>query len=112
MKNIQIIDGAENCTFSFFQSTEEEFKLIFPENNQDIQYFEDIKKANNMKEIQLALSKIWKRPIRKKDVNGVHGTLFYEMDGRKKYYTDKREDCIIPSAINEAQRRLFYKDAN
>ena len=36
MKNIQIIDGADNCTFSIFQATDEEFSLIFPEPLQDI----------------------------------------------------------------------------
>jgi hypothetical protein len=40
MKDIQIIDGALNATFSIFQATEEEFALIFP-NEQDIELSED-----------------------------------------------------------------------
>jgi len=28
MKNIQVIDGAANCTFSIFQATDEEFALL------------------------------------------------------------------------------------
>jgi hypothetical protein len=40
VKNIQVIDGALNCTFSKFQATEEEFALLFPEPRQDIQYAE------------------------------------------------------------------------
>jgi hypothetical protein len=40
MKNIQIIDGAANCTFSIFQATEAEFSLLFPAAGQDIQYAE------------------------------------------------------------------------
>nr|WP_294812890.1 hypothetical protein [uncultured Sphingomonas sp.] len=31
MKNIQIIDGAVNATFSVFQATDEEFAAIFPD---------------------------------------------------------------------------------
>lgn len=31
MKNIQIIDGAVNATFSVFQATAEEFDAIFPD---------------------------------------------------------------------------------
>lgn len=31
MKNIQIIDGAANATFSVFQATEEEYAAIFPD---------------------------------------------------------------------------------
>jgi hypothetical protein len=42
MKNIQIIDGALDCTYSLFQVTDEEFALLFPEPRQDIQYAEDL----------------------------------------------------------------------
>ena len=35
MKNILVIDGAENCAYSVFQATEAEFRLIFPEDGQD-----------------------------------------------------------------------------
>ena len=34
MKNIQVIDGALNCTFSIFQAADEEFALLFPEARQ------------------------------------------------------------------------------
>jgi hypothetical protein len=37
MKNIQIIDGAENATFSIFQATDEEFTLIFPRAGQNLE---------------------------------------------------------------------------
>ena len=30
MKNIQIIDGAENCVYDLFAATDEEFARIFP----------------------------------------------------------------------------------
>jgi len=42
MKNIRVIDGALNCTFSIFQATEDEFVLLFPDPRQDIQYAEDL----------------------------------------------------------------------
>ena len=29
MKNIQVIDGAENCVYDIFSATDEEFALIF-----------------------------------------------------------------------------------
>lgn len=41
MKNIQIIDGALNATFSIFQATEEEFAAIFPD-GQDMELAEDL----------------------------------------------------------------------
>jgi hypothetical protein len=29
MKNIQVIDGGENCVYDIFAATDEEFNLIF-----------------------------------------------------------------------------------
>ncbi len=107
MKNIQIIDGASNCTFSLFQATDEEFALLFPEPRQDIQYAEDLDELPEQQRIAAALNLIWDRPVRKQDAHGIHGTLFYELDRYKRWYREKREDAIDPSAINQAQRRLF-----
>jgi hypothetical protein len=106
MKNVQIIDDATNCTFSLFQATDEEFQLLFPEPRQDIQYAEDLG-GLPQDEIAVALQRIWERPIRKQDIQGIHGTLFYQLERCKKTYREKREDAAERSAINAAQRRLF-----
>jgi hypothetical protein len=110
VKNIQIIDGALNCTFSLFQATAEEFALLFPEPGQEIQYTEDLPLLPGQDEIVAALSRIWERPIRKRDANGIHGTIFYQLTRYKAYYHAKREDGIEPSAVNHAQRKLFGID--
>jgi hypothetical protein len=107
MKNIQVINGALNCTFSLFQATDEEFALLFPGPRQDIQYVEDLVHLAEQSEINSALRRIWERPIRKSEAQGIHGTLFYQLERYKKWYREKREDAIEPSAINSAQRRLF-----
>jgi hypothetical protein len=107
MKNIHIIDGALNCTFSLFQVTDEEFALLFPEPQQVIQYAEDLGSLVHQQEIDAALEQIWQRPIRKQDAYGIHGTLFYELERYKKWYREKREDAVNPLAINQAQRNLF-----
>jgi hypothetical protein len=107
MKNIQVINGALNCTFSVFQATDEELALLFPEPRQDIQYVEDLGRLAEQSEINAALRRIWERPIRKSEAQGIHGTLFYQLERYKKWYREKREDAIEPSAINLAQRRLF-----
>ncbi len=107
MKNIQIIDGALNCTFSIFQASNEEFALLFPDSGQEIQYAEDLAKRPNQRKIAAALKRIWERPIRKRDAQGVHGTLFYELERYKEWYKYPREDGIDSRAINAAQRRLF-----
>jgi hypothetical protein len=41
MKNIQVIDGADNATYSIFQATEDEFAQILPERGQDLEIAED-----------------------------------------------------------------------
>ena len=107
MRNIQVIDGAQNCTFSIFQATEEEFALLFPEPGQDIQYAEDLHLLPGQSEVDATLGRIWERPIRKQDALGIHGTLFYELERYKKYHRKKREDAVDPHVINQAQRRLF-----
>jgi hypothetical protein len=107
MKNIQVIDGAQNTTFSIFQATDDEFALLFPEPRQDMQYAEDLLALPQQEAVTAALSRIWERPIRKQDAHGIHGTLLYELERYKTWYPEKREDAVVPSAINAAQRRLF-----
>jgi hypothetical protein len=46
-------------------------------------------------------------PIRKRDVQGIHGTLFYGLNRYKNIYHEKREDGVDPRSVNAAQRRLF-----
>lgn len=107
MKNIQTIDSSVNCTFSIFQATDAEFALLFPEPGQDIQYAEDLALLPGQDEIDAACRRIWERPIRKVDTHGIHGTLLYGLQRYKEWYPEKREDAVVSSAINAAQRRLF-----
>ena len=41
MKNIQVIDGASNCSYDIYAVTEEEFHVLFPDAGQDIEFIED-----------------------------------------------------------------------
>lgn len=107
MRNIQIIDGALNATFSVFQATEEEFQAIFP-NDQDMEFVEDFIARIGEGEAGAVLSPIWQRPILKRDAQGIHGTLFYGWSERRKYFpSTKRELDWDQGSINEAQRRVF-----
>jgi hypothetical protein len=91
MRNIQVIDGAINCAYDFYAATEEEFLKIFPEPGQDIQFIEDIR---NDEEIKQVLAHIWKRRLNKPEVNGIHGTLFYELAEKKQFYPNKKESDL------------------
>lgn len=107
MKNIQIIDGALNATFSVFQATHEEFDAIFP-GGQDMEYIEDFLGRVDERQAEAILGSIWERPILKRDAQGVHGTLYYQWQDRRDYLPNtKREVDWEDSAVNEAQRRLF-----
>jgi len=101
MKNIQIVDGAENCVFDIFQATEEEFSVIFPE-KQDIGFIDEIEKRLKDKKEKDIFGNIWKRRIRKKDALGIHGTLFFELDYKKKFYPTR----IDEEAVNPDGTRL------
>lgn len=107
MKNIQIIDSAVNATFSIFQATESEFASIFPD-GKDIEFAEDFQQRVGEYSAGRILSAVWKRPILKRDVQGLHGALFYGCRDRKHHYpASKREVDTDERMINEAQRDLF-----
>ena len=90
MKNIQIIDGALNSTYAIFASTEEEFAAIFPDQGQYIEFIEDVVARIGDAEAGKLMEPIWERPVSKRKVRGIHGTLFYGLTFQKKYYENKQ----------------------
>jgi hypothetical protein len=108
LRAIQVIDGAQNCTFSLFLATDEEFAAIFPGEGQDIEFAEDLEER--LRESLVDISGLWQRPVRKPDANGIHGTLFYEFADRRRHFpATKRERDWKAPALNEAQRRLVSR---
>jgi hypothetical protein len=91
MKNIQVIDGAINCAYDVYAATEEDFLLIFPVADQDIQFIEDIKDKESVTQ---ALSRLWQKRLSKPDIQGIHGTLFYELPAKKQFYPNKQDNDI------------------
>jgi hypothetical protein len=91
MKNIQVVDGAVNCAYDVYSTTEEDFLKIFSAPGQDIQFIEDIR---DDVEIQQILSRMWKRRLNKPEINGIHGTLFYELIDKKQFYPNKQESDL------------------
>lgn len=108
MKNIQIIDGAYNATFSVFQATAEEFAAIFPD-GRDIELVEDLMERIGEEAAVSVLTPIWDRPILKRDALGIHGTLFYDNEHRRDHIPpSKREVDWDAASVNHAQR-VFSK---
>jgi hypothetical protein len=91
MKNIQVIDGAMNCAYDVYATTEEEFLKIFPGVDQDIQFIEDIRDDEEIKQI---LARMWKQRLSKPEIHGIHGTLFYELTAKKQFYPNKKESDL------------------
>jgi hypothetical protein len=109
MKNIQIIDGAVNATFSVFQATEEEFVAIFPD-GRDMELVEDLIERLGDEAAGSLLAPLWNRPILKRDALGIHGTLFYDNEHRRKHIPQsKREIDWDDSSVNQAERDLFAR---
>lgn len=94
MKNIQVIDGAENCSFSICLVDDKDFTAIFPARGQDIEFAEDLAKRLGSKRAGELISRSTTRRIRKKGAVGIHGTLFFQMANRRKYFPNKRDDDI------------------
>jgi hypothetical protein len=104
MKNIQIIDSAVNCTYSLFAATDKEFNAIFP-NGTDIEFIEDV--IDRLGEVQVAAitEKMWKRPVKKPAAKGIHGTLFYQLLDKKRFYPTKKESEMDQLGVNESNHK-------
>ena len=110
MKNIQVIDGADNATFSIFRATENEFEYIFPNPGQDIELVEDFSARLHKDAVAEILNNLCLRPIHKSDVGGIDGTLFFNHIGKRDHLpASKREIDRDPSQINPAQRALYER---
>jgi len=94
MKNIQIIDGAENCTYDIFQLSDHDFEILFP-NETDIEFIDDVVRRIGEDESKRIMTSLWTARVDKKLVLGIHGTLFFELSWKKKYYPTKKEGEMI-----------------
>ena len=106
-RNIQVIDAADNCTYSVFSATEEAFEALFPEEGQDIEYAEDFVDRLGDIEAERIFKDLWGHPVDKRKIQGLHGTLFFGLAARKALFPSKRECDADPSAVNAAQRSLY-----
>lgn len=107
MRNVQIIDGANNATYSLFQATDEEFAAVFPD-GRDMELIEDLIVRLGSDEASRVLAPLWERPILKCEAVGLHGTLFYNNELRQ-IPSSKREIDWDDGSINPAQRELFSR---
>ena len=106
MKNIQVIDGAENAVYDIFTATDEEFSVIFP-SGEDIAFIEEVfaraeRNGAELKRLKQALTMLWQRRVPKREAMGIHGLLYYEHEQKAVYYPTRRDE----EAINPNGSRL------
>jgi hypothetical protein len=73
MKNIMVIDGAENCVYDIFATPDDDFALIFPEGT-DIAFIEDIERRADADLVFEALKRTWPNRIAKREAVGITGS--------------------------------------
>lgn len=108
MKNVQVIEASPGSTFSVFQMTDDEFRAVFPGAGQDIEFAEDLYERLGDEGAEKLLASVWTRPVRKADVAGLHGTLFYGFAERREHYPDTKRECDFDtSALSPHQLKLY-----
>ena len=103
MKNIQVIDGAVNCVYDIFAATDVEFRMIFA-SGEDVAFIDDVLRKHRAKKKRLgaAMARIFRRRVSKRDANGIHGILFYELPAKKVFYPTRCDE----EALNPDGTRL------
>lgn len=96
MKTIMIIDGAQNCAYDCFLASDELFKFLFPGNGQDIEFIEDavLRKPPSSMDVDKEFDEMWERGVKKHNVQGIDGILFYELEVKKRYYPNKKDSDL------------------
>jgi hypothetical protein len=94
MKNIMVIDGAENCVYDVFGVSDDDFALIFPEGT-DIAFIEDIERRADADLVFEALKRTWSNRIPKREAVGIHGIVFYQLYAKRKYYPTLRDEEAV-----------------
>jgi hypothetical protein len=97
MKNIQVIDRSMSSDYAIYAVTEEEFGKIFPGERQNVEFIEDLIDRLGRQEAAKLLGNVWERRVTKREVSGIHGTLFYELLWKKEYYPAKNDtEMVVP----------------
>ena len=68
--------------------------MIFP-CGKDIEFNDDLVARLGEKETSVLLNKIWERFVDKKGVNGIHGTLFFDLGYKKEFYPTKKDEEMV-----------------
>jgi len=97
MKHIQVIDSAENCSYSIYAVSDRDFAVLFPNPGQDIEFVDDLTVRLGVRAAGDLVINATSKYVDKKNVVGIHGTIFIGLCDRRRYYPNKQEhDLDIP----------------
>jgi len=97
VKYIQIIDGARNCVYDIFASSDEDHALLFPDNT-DIAFIEDLEARPDWERVGAALTRLWPNRVPKVRAMGIHGMIFYQLPWKRQFYPTLRdEEAVNPN---------------
>ncbi len=88
MKNIQVIDDADNCVYDVFQVEDADFLKLFGSDT-DIAFAEDFELRDDLVPV---FKRLWINRIPKVDVHGIHGTFFVALAHKKAYYPSRKDE--------------------
>ena len=96
MKNILVVDGANNCAYDVFAVSDDMFKLIFPEEGQDIEFGEDLGARMDLGIIDpRALADMYKNRVPRYQISGIHGIFFADLKHvKERVYPNKRDSDL------------------
>jgi hypothetical protein len=96
LRNIQVIDGADNCAYDVFAVEEHDFDAIFP-GGRDVEFADEFAARVGEKLATEVFSRMWTHRLNRKTVQGLHGTLFYGLAAKKAFYPTKKEAEMVTS---------------
>jgi len=93
VKNIQVIDGADNATYAICAAEDDQFDIIFP-GGADMEFIGDLFDRVGDAVADSVAGSLWHHVVHKESVEGIHGTLIYEQFVKRGYFLSKQSTEI------------------
>jgi hypothetical protein len=106
VKNIQVIDSADNCGYWVYRISDSLFERLFPGSLQDIEFVEAIVEREGESGAGELLRCLWDSRIDKKEVDGIHGTLFFDLSYKAIFYPNMRETDLDNATLQGTDLKM------